>query len=358
VVLKDINELSIKFEDIQTWCLTAQLDSHAIQQRRLGTNNPYPAELQNVCHALRELPNIRTLTVKGPLIGRGFAPPVGYLNQLFTWIGNNLRQIEELAIYVPVDMNLLLIFNNLRRLSFSGFSIAETDKFKAILQQLPFLETLEIACVEQRDPQIRQWQITSSDIQSIKPLKTLVLRELYSWDHPDHHGMIFSKDICAAFEKRHSSTLEHLVVTSNYMSGRFRLAPLKSLIRSATSLKTLTLKRWHFEPTVLGKLSSKLESLDITAGSQSLGVEKFYLDTLHTRLPLLRDIRFKLTPIQQIRSTIRGQTNLRLLEIYRYESSDFGRSKSEKWADGWPKGVGKGLHVTADGSGMIVAEDG
>lgn len=113
VVLKGMDELSIQFEDMQTRSLTAQLDSHAIQQRRLGTNNPFSAELQNVCQALRKLPNIRTLTVEGPLLGRGFAPPVGYLNQL-------------------------LNFTNLRSLSFSGFSIAEPDKIQSNIATASF----------------------------------------------------------------------------------------------------------------------------------------------------------------------------------------------------------------------------
>jgi hypothetical protein len=342
LVLDKTKEISICCEDIDVSRFS--LVSKQLPRRLagsdlgpyLGSVGPYQPELDLIYQTLTRFPNLRTFTVGTPRNNR--ASPARYLNQLFTWLGNNHRAIEGLGIGLACDMSVLLGFNQLRELSFSGYSTTSEHQSRIVFAQLHHLETLGIICQETSGRQRGATRIRPSAIASIKPLKHLSFREEYKYadENGSPYGIVYSEEICNAFEEAHHKSLESLNVTCRFQGGRSQLAHMRSLICSASSLKTLTLELHGFDATLLWQLPKSLESLNLSLRGQRLGVEQTYFKSLHAKLPLLERICFTLLPVITVMdgNVVKSREEK---EVYKFETGDFGESRSAKWVAGWPK---------------------
>jgi hypothetical protein len=311
----------------------SELDQYSVNRRRSGENhhltkNPYPEELETVCNTLSRLRNIRVLTVAGPSSRKGIAPPAGYLNELFHWLGMNYHGLVDLAILVPVNVTVLQGFPKLRAISFSGFCTPSGKKLGRIFEQLQFLETPKILCIKAPNQPYSRRLITGDAIRQMRPLKNLTIREGYPRELGEY-CILYSQDICNALQETHGDCLESLTAISDYnLAGGYNerttkklLGPLDSFISRATALETLTLGLSDFDARLLTKLPQSMESLGITVDRKHLLVENVYLKCLHSRLPLLRQVRFRLAVV---RGSGRGT---RQEEVWKFESSDFGQTQ-------------------------------
>jgi hypothetical protein len=293
----------------------------------------YAGELRTVCMALAQFLNLEKLTIAGPAHQSRaplVLPPPNYLRQIFACIATSCPQLQALRVKIHVDMNMLLDFTNLRSLSITGFSPTEGHHLAPIFGQLRSLETLEIACFEEpaTTSQGAANPIQPSVITAVRPLKTLVLRESYTDAITTHYGIMFSPGMCDAIQQKHSATLEHLTIYNNFNDCSSHVRLLSPVITHATRLETLSLSLKTIDVRVLGKLPMSLQTIDIDLGTKVLGAETLYLKTMHSRMPLLERMHYRV-------GLDFPQNALRLS----YETSNFG-AVEEVFEDGKPSKSG------------------
>ena len=261
-----------------------------------------------------------------------------YMDQLFSWLSDFHHNIEGLGVGIPCSMNALCRFNQLRELSYSGFSTTSDCHSGCVFAQLHRLEALDLLYHKPCGRQSSAGRIPPSAIARTRPLKRFSIREEYKHEHENEDcgcNMLYRGKIRNAFWRVHSQSVGSLTVTCRQSSRKPRLLPMYLLTISATSLQTLALDLGELDGAFLWMLPSSLERVNLSLRSWDAEREEVYFNSIHFKLPALQRTCFTLVPLIVVKND-EGTEAVRIYEdeLYRLESCNFWAEQKRKMGSG------------------------
>ena len=307
VVLNNIQTLVLTFEGYRRSEETDSLLRSATEEPGCGINEPHFSDLQPIVVCLTRLPNITELALLEPkyLISDRLLEAIHA--SLTIWLSKNYRQIESLKLTVRyIDLVFISSLSNLQSLDSCAYSLTAPTEAVQVFHQLDHLATLTLtrsaprsACYGSDSSKIKR-SIDGEVLRTMKPLKTVNLFDNidkiqagYDEGYVSRPTKIIDEDVFNALREKHSDSIENLHIKSYHILTPLVLKAMKTLLESATALKTLCLSLIDADISNLEHLPKSLRTINIAVRSNYMPpFVEADLHSIHSALPNLQDLQY------------------------------------------------------------------
>lgn len=307
VVLNSIQTLVLTFDD---YCSSEESHSlllSATEEPACGVDEPHFSHLQSVVVCLARLPNITELAFLQSKDSISDGSLGGILPSLTTWLSKHYRQIESLKLAVGyIGLDFISSLSNLQSLDSCAYSLTAATEAAQVFHQLDHLATLTLTRSAPRptynaeDSSRIKRSIDGEVLRSMKPLKNVNLfdnidmtQARYEEGDPRRPLKIIDEDVFNALREKHGDSIENLHIKSSDILTPLILQAMKTLLESATALKTLRLSLIDADIDNLENLPKSLRSIDIAVQSNYMPpFVEADLHSIHSALPNLQDFQY------------------------------------------------------------------
>ncbi|KAF2473523.1 uncharacterized protein BDR25DRAFT_196049, partial [Lindgomyces ingoldianus] len=258
-----VTEVTLGLEDVNlSPLLTIPIKPHGDSKPRLLTWELYEQELEKLYRVLKKLPHLKTLTIKAlpdcqSFLYHGFLTTfLGHLGSLFP----SLWHLTLRGNFHHQTLSFLTPLEELRYLSFDGFSSTPPTKTAEILSSLHQLTDLSLASLHalltpadyvHRSFTSSHQSFTADVLQSINALTSFHITENIQPASPT--GLYFTPQILSSLHFAHNTTLIRLSIRLLHTPDVEPLEALQEFLQGS-SIQKLELDWPDFDPEDLDDL--------------------------------------------------------------------------------------------------------
>ncbi|KAI9820296.1 MAG: hypothetical protein M1827_005918 [Pycnora praestabilis] len=272
--LHHVATLGMKLYDINPDDCLGKLDYMNLDKR--GSTQPsgmlfFEEEVQRLLKALRYLPNVHTLTIYKQQDPETRSCQDLY-HAFFPLVAHRYPKLRNLTFYVDqLPLTFLSSLKSLQSLRFTGYSTSPPAETLKALQMLPQLKEIELfgpppgLKFQQRAGYTgvrRGLSFIPEVLEGVRPLKSFTICELR--DPFSETTIFFVEGMLLSLRESHSSSLQTLRISLDFVPTKTSLRALFCLLSSCTSLRHLEIGGPGLDADVLDYLPRSLQTLYIS----------------------------------------------------------------------------------------------
>ncbi|KAF2198936.1 hypothetical protein GQ43DRAFT_433832 [Delitschia confertaspora ATCC 74209] len=281
--LPQVEEIHLTLPDIDLTPLLGTLSTGPSQYMpRLLIWELYEEEIRRLSLALRQMPNIKAVTVTALSARQSFLYRE-YLGSFMEELGAvfpNLRHLTLNGNFHHQRLSFLSLMQQLRAFSFNGFSASSLSETTSIVSSLPYLSNLVLVSDDTALQSVqgghnnlneRGQALTPDIIRQLRPLTSFSLTRRTEQDVPN--GLPPLTDMLDALRYVHAHSLKSLSLKLSYTPDAELLNCLQSIL-DASSIEHLEYSWRGLDPETLDTLlPGSSRSLSISAASEEVGFD-------------------------------------------------------------------------------------
>lgn len=255
------------------------LDRSSIQVYRKNLPSPivqsYEEDLARFAAALKEVPNVRGLTLYKNRTADESDPFRDFYGACFALITKQLAGLRSLTFYVDqVPLEFLSSLQALQSLRFTGFSLSSPADTMKALEKLTKLEEVNLfgpppgLSFQQRRGYVgpkTMHSMTADVVRGLAPLKSFTICEIR--DPLSEVGAHFvESSMLAALSQTHGRSLRSLRISTDFLPSADSRDGL-ALLLSSSRLQHIELGWPELDGTVIDALPTSVLNLQITVGA-------------------------------------------------------------------------------------------
>jgi hypothetical protein len=278
-LLTYVSEISIHVQDVDLKPIldAGTSDSLELTRPRLLTPKIYHLEVQKLAQSLKEMPNVRTITIRALRTPTSFLYR-DFIAQFFNILSTSCPGVADLRLEGECShqgLQFLSSFKRLRSLSFDGFSSSSPVDTAEILANLEQLRTLALTseCMS-TTPRFEIHGVNSPKTQSftnevMRALSQLVSFSVLESTAASPQNLVFTPEVLSSLHRH--KTLKHLSVKLSHAPDTTTLVSLKQFL-DKISIERLELDWPNLDPSVLKEhvlLSDHLQEFWVRAKNEA-----------------------------------------------------------------------------------------